>query len=187
MNFQKNIVYMLKNSFFFVEMLKWCGNIDYKGENFSYERINKRNLLKQEKACSINFAKNIFSEKFSMMIWEIIWNKEASRVFTEELTMIKDAEDKADRIRKDAKSEAGNIVDAANTKAGVILAEAEEKAREIKEQYLAEGQELAQKQYNEAISGAEKQWQEMAKKAGEKQDRVVNFIAERIVTSSVNC
>lgn len=50
-----------------------------------------------------------------MMIWEIIWNKEASRVFTEELTMIKDAEDKADRM-KDAKSEAGNIVDAANTK-----------------------------------------------------------------------
>ena len=78
-------------------------------------------------------------------------------------------------------------MDAANTKAGVILAEAEEKAREIKEQYLAEGQELAQKQYNEAISGAEKQWQEMAKKAGEKQDRVVNFIAERIVKSSVNC
>ena len=60
MNFQKNIVYMLKNSFFFVEMLKLCGNIDYKGENFSYERIDKRELLKQGKSLQHKFCEEYF-------------------------------------------------------------------------------------------------------------------------------
>ena len=97
-------------------------------------------------------------------------------MFTEELQTIRQAEERADTIRKDAKTEAARLMKDANTKAGKIADEAEINAKTRYEAFLAEGQQTAQAEYENAIADA-----------GERQDRIVKFIAERIVKSSGNC
>ena len=82
-------------------------------------------------------------------------------MFTEELQTIRQAEEQADALRRDAKAEAAKLIKDANTKAG--------------------------KMADEAIADAEKLCVKMEAEAGEKQDRIVKFIAERIVKSSGNC
>ena len=101
-------------------------------------------------------------------------------MFTEELQTIRQAEEQADALRRDAKAEAAKLIKDANTKAGKMADEAETKAKECYEAFLAEGQQTAQAQY-------EKLCVKMEAEAGEKQDRIVKFIAERIVKSSGNC
>ena len=108
-------------------------------------------------------------------------------MFTEELQMIRQAEEQADALRRDAKAEAAKLIKDANTKAGKMADEAETKAKECYEAFLAEGQQTAQAQYEAAIADAEKLCVKMEAEAGEKQDRIVKFIAERIVKSSGNC
>lgn len=108
-------------------------------------------------------------------------------MFTEELKMIRDAEEQADALRKAAKAEAAKLIKDANTKAGRIADEAETKAKACYEAFLAEGQQAAQAQYEAAIAEANRLCARMEADAGEKQDRIVKFIAERIVKSSGNC
>ena len=50
-------------------------------------------------------------------------------MFTEELQTIRQAEERADTIRKDAKTEAARLMKDANTKAGKIADEAEINAK----------------------------------------------------------
>ena len=102
-------------------------------------------------------------------------------MFTEELQTIRQAEERADTIRKDAKTEAARLMKDANTKAGKMADEAETKAKECYEAFLAEAE------YENAIADAKKLCAKMAAEAGERQDRIVKFIAERIVKSSGNC
>ena len=102
-------------------------------------------------------------------------------MFTEELQTIRQAEEQADALRRDAKAEAAKLIKDANTKAGKMADEAETKAKECYEAFLAEGQ------YEAAIADAEKLCVKMEAESGEKQDRIVKFIAERIVKSSGNC
>ena len=108
-------------------------------------------------------------------------------MFTEELQAIRQAEDTADALRKEAKAEAAKLIKDANTKAGKLADEAETKAKECCEAFLAEGQLAAQAQYEDAIAQAKQLCTQMEAEAGEKQDRIVKFIAERIVKSSGNC
>ncbi len=108
-------------------------------------------------------------------------------MFTEELQAIRQAEDTADALRKEAKVEAAKLIKDANTKAGKLADEAETKAKECYEAFLAEGQQAAQAQYEDAIAQAKELCAKMEAEAGEKQDRIVKFIAERIVKSSGNC
>ena len=103
-------------------------------------------------------------------------------MFTEELQTIRQAEERADTIRKDAK-----LIKDANTKAGKIADEAEINAKTRYEAFLAEGQQTAQAEYENAIADAKKLCAKMEAEAGERQDRIVKFIAERIVKSSGNC
>lgn len=108
-------------------------------------------------------------------------------MFTEELQAIRQAEDTADALRKEAKAEAAKLIKDANTKAGKLADEAETKAKECYEAFLAEGQQAAQAQYEGAVAQAKELCTKMEAEAGEKQDRIVKFIAERIVKSSGNC
>ena len=108
-------------------------------------------------------------------------------MFTEELQAIRQAEDAADALRKEAKAEAAKLIKDANTKAGKLADEAETKAKECYEAFLAEGQQAAQAQYEDAVTQAKQLCTQMEAEAGEKQDRIVKFIAERIVKSSGNC
>lgn len=108
-------------------------------------------------------------------------------MFTEELQAIRQAEDAADALRKEAKAEAAKLIKDANTKAGKLADEAETKAKECYEAFLAEGQQAAQAQYEDAVAQAKQLCTQMEAEAGEKQDRIVKFIAERIVKSSGNC
>ncbi len=107
-------------------------------------------------------------------------------MFTEELNVITQTEDKADALRKEAKAEARMLIERANTEAGRIISEAEEKAKDRFENLISEGQKAAQIQYDEAIACAEDFCVKMAEEAGKKQDQVVKFISERIVKASVN-
>lgn len=107
-------------------------------------------------------------------------------MFTEELNIIRQAEDQADALRKDARVQARTLIEQANTEAGRIIAEAEEKAKDCFAALIKEGQEKAQNEYDEAIAQADKICAEMAAEAGKNQEQAVKFIAERIVMSSVN-
>ena len=77
-------------------------------------------------------------------------------MFTEELQTIRQAEERADTIRKDAKTEAARLMKDANTKAGKIADEAEINAKTCYEAFLAEGQQTAQEEYENAIADAKK-------------------------------
>lgn len=107
-------------------------------------------------------------------------------MFTEELNVIRQAEEDAEKIKKDARTEARKMIDKANTEAGSLISRAEEEAKDCFEGLVKEGQETAAEEYQQAISRAEKRCDEMAEEAGRNQDRIVKFISERIVKSSVN-
>ena len=86
-------------------------------------------------------------------------------MFTEELKLIKDAEDQADKM----------------------VEEAFAREREQCQALLKDGQEIAGKLYDKAIENAQEFCREMELKAREKKEEAIRFIAERIVDSSVNC
>ena len=85
-------------------------------------------------------------------------------MFTEELKLIKEAEEQADEMRREARISAKNFVEETDCDA-----------------LLKEGREKAQKLYEEAIKQAEDLCAAMTVQAGEKQEEAVKFIAERIV------
>lgn len=107
-------------------------------------------------------------------------------MFTEELKSIKDAEDRAEALKKEARLEAKKMIENANTEAGIILAEAEEKSRDMISGYAAEGQEAASAEHDRIIAEAEEICKKLEADAGKKQDQIVRFISERIVKASVN-
>lgn len=154
-----------------MKKLKKCGIINYKGENSIFQKTGI-------------FGKK--NQRLKKMDWRNK-SKGGGRVFTEELNVIRQAEEDAEKIKKDARTEARKMVDKANTEAGGLINRAEEEAKDCFEGLVKEGQETAQKAYEQAICEAEKSCQKMAEEAGRNQDRIVKFISERIVKSSVNC
>lgn len=107
-------------------------------------------------------------------------------MFTEELKLIKETEDDAERLRKDARAEAKSIVQEADRTAAKVLADAASQAKTRYDALIAEGQDIAQRQYEEAIRGAREQCSEMAKAAETQKPEIVRTIVERIVKASVN-
>ena len=102
-------------------------------------------------------------------------------MFTEELTAIREAEERAESIKKNIRTEAKRMIDAANAQAERILEEQELKAKEIYDSLIAEGQREADAEYKAAIEKARRGAEEMAGSAEDKKDRVIDFIVERIV------
>ena len=107
-------------------------------------------------------------------------------MFTEELKLIKDAEDQADKMRKEAKVSA-KLTQETDAKADKMVEEAFAREREQCQALLKDGQEIAGKLYDKAIEDAQEFCREMELKAREKKEEAIRFIAERIVDSSVNC
>ena len=107
-------------------------------------------------------------------------------MFTEELNLIRKAEEEADALKKNSVQEAKKMVQEANETAAKLIADAEESAKERYETLNSEGQTIADKEYDDAISAVQSEAEELEKKALLKKDEVVQFIAERIVSISVN-
>ncbi len=108
-------------------------------------------------------------------------------MFTEELKLIKEAEEQADRMRKDAKLSARKSIDETNAKADKMVEEAFAREKEKCDALLKDGKEIAERIYDQAIREAHESCEHMDKLAQAKKEEAIKFIAERIVDSSVNC
>ena len=108
-------------------------------------------------------------------------------MFTEELKLIKEAEEQADEMRRNAKLSAKTFIEESDAKANKMIEEAFAVEKEKCDALLNEGKEIAQKFYDEAIKEAEALCEKFTEQACLRQDKAVQFIAERIVDSSVNC
>ena len=60
-------------------------------------------------------------------------------MFTEELNIIRQTEDEAEKMKKDARTEARMMVDKANTEAGRLIGRAEDEAKHCFEGLVKEG------------------------------------------------
>lgn len=107
-------------------------------------------------------------------------------MFTEELNLIKETEERADALRKSTRAEARQITEEAERKAAKILADAELAAKARHDELVKEGMDLAHSQYDDAIAAAGKQCVELAEKAASAEKDVIGMLVERIVKSSVN-
>lgn len=107
-------------------------------------------------------------------------------VFTEELTLIRNAENDADRQKKNARVEAAGITEKAYSEATNIVDAAEKSAKEKYDILLAEGEKTADEQYKQAIEEAKAKADEIAEKALSNMNEAVCYIVERIVENSVN-
>lgn len=108
-------------------------------------------------------------------------------MFTEELKLIKEAEEQADEMRRSARLSAKTFVEESNAKASKMIDDAFAAEKEQCDALLDDGRKIAQKLYDDAIRDAEALCGKMTTEALEKQGDAVKFIAERIVGSSVNC
>lgn len=107
-------------------------------------------------------------------------------MFAEELAKIKESEEKAEQLQKAAKTQAKQALAEAKSKAEHKLEEAEKKAQEIKDALHGEGQDISDEQYRAFMAQTEKDCADMIAKGQENADKAVQFIAERIVSTSVN-
>ena len=109
-----------------------------------------------------------------------MYGKGETDLFTDELEKIKQAEDKADAIKKEAKLEARQIVDKAGTEANRIIQEAELKAKEVYDEFLRDGERRADREQEEAIKRARDEANALGAQALKNQNAAIQFIKERI-------
>ena len=102
-------------------------------------------------------------------------------MFTEELTAIREAEERSESIRKNVKTEVKRMIEAAKAEAEKILDDEENKAKEIYDTLILEGMNEADSEYEAAIEKAH-----VDAENEEKKDKVIDYIVERIVRSGVN-
>ena len=107
-------------------------------------------------------------------------------MFTEELTAIREAEERSESIRKNVKTEVKRMIEAAKAEAEKILDDEENKAKEIYDTLILEGMNEADSEYEAAIEKAHIDAENMVKAAEAKKDKVIDYIVERIVRSGVN-
>jgi vacuolar-type H+-ATPase subunit H len=107
-------------------------------------------------------------------------------LFTEELRLIKDAEEKADQMRNEARLTAKARIQETDLKANQLVENAFAVEKEQCKLLIEQGQRIATQQYDEAMAQARVLCEELSVSAGKKQNKAISFIAERIVNSSVN-
>lgn len=108
-------------------------------------------------------------------------------MFTEELKLIKEAEEQADKMRKEAKIAAKNSTEETDERANQMIEEAFSKEKEQCQALIKDGQKIADELYRETIETAQALSREIDASACKKQNEAIRFIAERIVDSSVDC
>ena len=101
-------------------------------------------------------------------------------MFVEELSKIKECEDKAEKIRKDAKAKSVKSIEAAKAEAEKIIEEAESKSADIHEGGIALGEEESEKDYNASIERTRKQALQLSEKAKPNMEKAVTLITERM-------
>lgn len=99
---------------------------------------------------------------------------------------IKEAEDKAESIRRDAAQQSKQMISNANAKAAAILDDARKKADLETAKTLKKAEDEAQNEYDRIIGNAEKDCGEVLKKADSNMNAATSIILERIVKSSGN-
>lgn len=108
-------------------------------------------------------------------------------MFKDELKLIREAEEKADQMRRDAKLSAKTKVHDTNLAANKRVEEAFAIEKQQCQEIIAEGQAIAQKLYDDILEQAESTCIELEAQAEKQQMEAIKFITERIVGSSVDC
>ncbi len=108
-------------------------------------------------------------------------------MFAEELNLIKDAEEKAEQMKREAKISANNLTGDAKAEVTGIIDAAFAYEKEKCQELITQGQEEAQRRYDAAIEAAQNLCTDMREEAKTREKEAIKFIAERIVKSSVNC
>ncbi|HHZ00476.1 MAG TPA: hypothetical protein PLV23_06415 [Sedimentibacter sp.] len=104
----------------------------------------------------------------------------------EVIKVIKEAEEKAEAIKKDAAAQAKLIITNANAQAQEILDEARKTADINRSEVLSKAESEGQLLYEGIINDAAKDCDEILTKASANMDRAASIILERIVKASVN-
>lgn len=107
-------------------------------------------------------------------------------MFVEELTKIKESENRADELQKKARTESKQILENAKAQSKKIIEGAEARARDIYESLVEAGQKESDEQYNLFLKKTEDECVQMIEKARDNEEKAVEIIVERIVGSSVN-
>ncbi|HNZ82655.1 MAG TPA: hypothetical protein PLX37_08115 [Sedimentibacter sp.] len=104
----------------------------------------------------------------------------------EVIKVIKEAEEKAEAIKKDAAAQARQVITNANAKAQEILDEARKKAESDRSEVLSKAESEGQLLYDGIINDAARDCDEILTKSGQNMDKAASIILERIVKTSDN-
>jgi len=107
-------------------------------------------------------------------------------VFVDELTKIKESEDKAEEIRKEAKVDSKKKLEEAHAQAADILEKAEAEAKTIHDSLVKEGTEKSEAEYAAYLSKTEEDCKRMAEAAAAREEKAIALIKERIVRAGVD-
>ena len=104
----------------------------------------------------------------------------------EVIKVIKEAEEKAEAIKKDAAAQARLVITNANTQAQDILDEARKTAESHRSEVLSKAESEGQLLYDGIINDAAKECDKILTKANDNMDAAASIILERIVKTSDN-
>jgi len=107
-------------------------------------------------------------------------------VFAEELAKIKDSEACAEQLQKQTKVEIKQMLAEAEAEAGRMIETAEQRAKETYDSFINEGLDISDQQYEQHLKKMKEEFNAMIEQAKANQSKAVEFIAERIVSASVN-
>ena len=102
------------------------------------------------------------------------------------IKVIKEAEEKAETIKKEASQQAKQIITNANVEVSKILDDAREKAEFKSVEVLKVAENQGQLLYDGIISDAAKECENIKKSADQHMDSAASIILERIVKASGN-
>lgn len=104
----------------------------------------------------------------------------------EVIKVIREAEEKAETIKKEASQKAKQIIANANVEASQILEKAHNTARSKSSDVLKAAESEGQILYDGIINNASKECENIFSKAESKMDNAASIILERIVKAGVN-
>ncbi|MDW5299745.1 MAG: hypothetical protein SA378_06390 [Sedimentibacter sp.] len=102
------------------------------------------------------------------------------------IKVIKDAEEKAEVIKKEAVQQSKQIITNANAEVTKIVDEAKEDAYAKRAEVLKEAEAQSQLFYDSIVSDAAKECEDILKNADKHMDDAASIILERIVKASGN-
>lgn len=104
----------------------------------------------------------------------------------EVIKVIKEAEDKAEAIKKDAAAQSKLIITNANTLAQSILDDAKKSAEQNRTEVLSKAESEGQLLYDGIVNDAAKECDLLCQKANDNMNEAASIILERIVKTSDN-